>query len=275
MNTSLYDQLIGLTKIPGARDQWQQYRDELTNIIIEECHGGSLLIVGAGECNDINVSVLSKKFDSITLFDRSYGTDNIPHIEDANIPISYVSGDILGISDDSYRKLCADVQNYIALNMDSFSMKALADRYLMIIEDMYNNACPDIPFTSNSFDNVVCVGVHSQVNNMLAWMWDAYESALGQQDARVHKYISSENNRIIKAFNDRLFDITRKHIIIGAEQGRTGSGGAIEGAHQCILDVQQRIGGYSYVDVNLTLIDWPFDIERDIVYQMLIASIAV
>ena len=51
--------------------------------------------------------------------------------------------------------------------------------------------------------------------------------------------------------------------------------GAVEGAHQCILDVQRRMNSYSYIDANLAVIDWPFDVDRDIIYQMLIASISV
>lgn len=272
MNISLYDQLKELTNIPGAYDKWQQYRRELTDIIIEECPSGSVLIVGAGQCNDIDIAKMSRHFDKVTLFDREPSDNSLASGLDN---VTYIYGDILGISDDSYRKLCEEVQDYIAFNMNRFNMEAFADRYISLIEDMYTNACPDIPFTSNSYDNVVCVGVHSQVNNMLAWMWEAYESALGHHDKRVHQYISGQNNRIIQSFNDRLFDIAGKHIIIGAEQGRTGTNGAVEGAHQCILDIQRRINEYSYIDVNLALIDWPFDVDRDIIYQMLIASVPV
>ena len=35
------------------------YRKELTRLIIEECHGGTLLVVGAGECNDIDIEKLN------------------------------------------------------------------------------------------------------------------------------------------------------------------------------------------------------------------------
>lgn len=276
MDKSLYDQLKETMYIPGAYDKWQQYRQEVTGIILEECHCKSVLIVGAGNCNDIDIKEISECFESVTLFDRSYnGIEDSNIIADSYDNVTYVTGDILGISDDSYRRLCQDVQEYIAINMDGFSMKALADKYITLISDIYKNVMPIIPFKTDSFDMVVCIGVHSQINNMLAWMWEAYESALGQQDVRVHQYISRENDRIIKDFNDKLFDIAKKHIVIGAEQGRKGIKGAVEGAHQCILDVQRRINEYSYIDVNLSVIDWPFDVERDIVYQMLIASVDV
>lgn len=273
MKDSLYDQLKQLQIIPDAKSKWQQYRAEVTDFIISESVTGSLLIVGAGQCNDIDVDRIAEHFTSVTLFDREF--DSAIEDKEHRSNVSYINGDILGISDEAYRNLCQEVQGYIAFNMNRFSMEGLADRYITMVSKLYAEAKPIIPFDKNEFDNVVVLGVHSQINNMLAWMWDAYESALGQQDKRVHQYISSENTRIIEAFNDKLFDIAKKHIIIGAEQSRAGMSGAVEGAHQCILDVQRRMNSYSYIDANLAVIDWPFDVDRDIIYQMLIASISV
>lgn len=278
MNNTLYDQLIELTRIPDAKSKWKDYREEITRLIIEECHGESLLVVGAGECNDIDIEKLAKHFFKITLFDRRYAEHNLIDERNEEVAkqdnVTIVSGDLLGISEDSYRKLCDRCQEYIAFNMNSFSMEAFADMYMSLIDKMYAEASPARNIKQGEFDNVVCIGVHSQINNMLAWIWDAYESALGQRDARVHSYIREKNDSIMKSVNDYLFSIADKKIIIGAEQKRVGMSGAIEGAHQCILDVQRRIQSYSYIDVNVTVIDWPFDVDRDIVYQMLISSIS-
>ena len=103
MNISLYDQLKELTNIPGAYDKWQQYRRELTDIIIEECPSGSVLIVGAGQCNDIDIAKISRHFEKVTLFDRESSDNSLASGLDN---VTYIYGDILGISDDigSYAK---------------------------------------------------------------------------------------------------------------------------------------------------------------------------
>lgn len=276
MNDSLYDQLIELTKIPDAYSKWSIYRDEITRLIKDECHGGSLLIVGAGECNDVDIHGLSEQFSSITLLDRSYDNNIVLDVKNAiNNKVTYVSEDLLGISDSSYRMLCEACQDYIAFNINRFSISAFADRYMTLAENMYKEARPLRSMKKGQYDNVVCIGVHSQINNMLAWIWDAYEAALGQHDARVHNYIRKKNDTIIPEINDYLFSVADKKLIIGAEQSRVGMDGAVEGAHQCILDVQRRLQNYSYIDVNLSVMDWPFDLEQGKVYQMLVSSISL
>lgn len=274
-NINLYDQLIELTRIPDAKQKWMGYRKELTRLIIEECHGGTLLVVGAGDCNDIDIEELVSHFESVTLLDRSYvDEDRLKAEYEACEKVTYMSEDLLGIPDVEYRKLCQECQEYIALNMDRFSMAAFADRFISLIEKIYDEARPLRCVKPGMYDNVVCIGVHSQINNMFAWIWDAFETALGQKDSRVHSYIRKMNDSIMAKVNDYLFDIADKKLIIGAEQERIGVEGGVEGAHQCILDVQRRIQSYVYVDVNISVIDWPFDLDRGIVYKMLISSIS-
>lgn len=69
---SLYDQLLALQQIPNAYDEWAEYRAELTAFIIAHTdHDASALIVGAGACNDFDLSKLAGHFSQITLPDRN------------------------------------------------------------------------------------------------------------------------------------------------------------------------------------------------------------
>ena len=67
---NLYDQLISLSHLPNAYEEWTEYRSALTAFIISSTiGGGTALIVGAGESNDLDLARLAVHFSSITLLD--------------------------------------------------------------------------------------------------------------------------------------------------------------------------------------------------------------
>ena len=57
----VWEELEKSTNIAGAYKRWESYRKQLTAYIIEEVEiGDTIAIIGAGECNDIDLSKLKR-----------------------------------------------------------------------------------------------------------------------------------------------------------------------------------------------------------------------
>ena len=59
-------------RLPDAYEDWREYRQLLTDTVIE-CGNGdqskTIAIIGAGRCNDIDLKALCRHFEIITLVD--------------------------------------------------------------------------------------------------------------------------------------------------------------------------------------------------------------
>lgn len=68
----LYDQLLRLQHMPNAFTEWSGYRNDLTDFIIDHTDSGkTVLIIGAGACNDYDIGRLLFHFSKIILLDRN------------------------------------------------------------------------------------------------------------------------------------------------------------------------------------------------------------
>ena len=69
---NLYDDLLSLQTIPTAYTDWAEYRERLTGFILEHTDPhATACIVGAGACNDFDLSSLTSHFDRLLLLDRN------------------------------------------------------------------------------------------------------------------------------------------------------------------------------------------------------------
>ena len=69
---NLYDELKKLCKMENAREDWADYRDNLTKIITgDTVKRTNVMIIGVGDCNDLDLKILSDHFDLICLADKS------------------------------------------------------------------------------------------------------------------------------------------------------------------------------------------------------------
>jgi hypothetical protein len=114
-------------------------------------------------------------------------------------------------------------------------------------------------------DYVAISGVHSQVNHMLPWIWEAYMQVLEQREERVFERISRENDRMIKWLNDRLLDAAARRLFVSAEAGRAGVPGAVQGAYQALEDFKARKNLSVLEDKKLM---WSYDLRQPLIYEM-------
>lgn len=270
---NLYDQLLQLQVIEHAFSEWQTYRSQITKFIIEHTKPGqSLAICGAGRCNDLDLVLLKEHFQHITLLDKDensmleakkqYGLETESYVDTLKI-------DFVGISDTTYRQyadtLIAEAKKYgKATNVHHLAEVVL--KLLLQLEPQLANLSS--PLETGQYDVVVAVGVHSQLLNMLEWIWGIILETLELDEPLVRKKIGEMNTLAVEKLNDLLFAMTKSCLIIGIEQKRVDRVGSIQGAMQCMQDIQHYQEAGVLELVQDIVLEWPFDLSAQKVYEM-------
>lgn len=278
MRNTVYDQLLELQKNKRAWLDWQEYREKLTNWVISSCEeGNSIGIIGAGPCNDFNLISLSDYFSKIVLMDvrreeMEHGVDKqLSGLEEEERilrrkKLVIEEKDFLGISSEEYRGFSQGLSNMVNVYGRGVDMKDLEELALDYMEQSYEDALSYVKkqeFLKEKVDYLVVCGVHSQMNAMFPWIYEAFLQALGRHSEGVHKRARTFNNVFVPAFHDALFRSAKKGLLFGLEQQRMGLEGGIEGAYQGIIDLKAR----GIIKPNNQIL-WPFDLNQQIIYCM-------
>lgn len=270
MNT-VYDRLREWQTIPGAYEMWAAYREALTGEILQakKEKGGRALVIGAGACNDLDLRRLLEAFDTLTLCDREevWMREGIKRQLGAETErISYVQADFLGISDENYRSFCEVLQAQVNLYGKDKSVSELSIEALKMIEDFYEDAQSTFSKDEN-WDMIILCGFHSQFNNMLAWIWDAYCQALGTRENKVFQRVSEETAKRVKELH--TWALGHADVVFFAlENSRISVPGAVQGAYQGIRDLLDRANSNTIALTEYDSLIWPFDQRQGIFYEM-------
>ncbi len=259
--------------MPRAWDDWADYRKNWSDFIIRHCKWDTrILIVGAGACNDYDLEHFSKFFREILLFDMDEkmlqeALKRVPKERRAKFGV--YTGDLLGITSAEYQEFCRVVQEEVNHRGKLTDVRELADSMLRHVELMYAQAGRrrqklQLP----QADYVAVSGVHSQVNHMLPWIWEAYMQALGQREDLIFRRAAQENELIVKDMNSRLLAAAKRGLFVSAEKTRMGVPGGVEGACQALADLHQRADAKQVHLLNETKIAWGYDLRQQMIYEM-------
>lgn len=294
---NLYEKIKKNFILPNAYEDWKEYRNSLTSYIIHETNQISLplsfhanmdeeallptlAIIGAGACNDLDLTELLSHFSKITLLD--YDTKAMEtaleacHLEDCPY-IECKAISINGLDDSYYEEFCDKLQACVQCNLNALTPSEFEDYAISMIQESLEQIKDyAIPLQESSYDYICCFGVHSQLQAMFSYIYRAFEMNLRKMifadvpdfSTRFNRYLQTENERFIPHFNDALLKCARQGIFLGLEQRRTNADGAIEGAYQAMLDIQNR-----NLTIEETTMIWPFLPAEDIYYEMAILKI--
>ena len=267
---TVYDALEKRHVMPRAWDDWADYRKAWSEWIIARCKWDtSILIVGAGACNDYDLEHFTKFFGKVLLFDMDEASmqeakKRVPVARRDKIQL--FTGDFLGITPQAYQEFCRKIQEEINHRGKLTDITELAQTALPLIEKLYADAkAIREKLTLPQADYVAVSGVHSQVNHMLPWIWQAYMQALGQREEMIFQRISQENARIMREMNDKLLAAAGQTLFAAAESARVGVPGGVEGAWQALEDLKKR--------AEVTIADskkfaWGYDLRQNMIYEM-------
>lgn len=259
--------------MPRAWDDWADYRRQWSRFIISRSEPEtSILVVGAGACNDYELVQFSGFFKKIYLFDLDEaamreGIGRLP--PECRGKAEPLTGDFLGISPGEYTEFCHALQEEVNRRGKNTDIKDLAAMALPLVEELYASAkkrreglvLPHVDYAAVS-------GVHSQINHMLPWIWDAYMQALGQREGSVFCRISAENDRIMRETNDKLLAAAGRGLFVCAEKSRVGVPGSVEGARQALEDLKRRPDGKNLLLTDMGSFLWGYDLRQRIIYEM-------
>ncbi len=264
--------------IPDAYERWESYREALTDYIISMSPSGeSLAIFGAGRSADIDLSLLSGYFSTITLFDR-----DIPAMNEAlfhyglsdSKKVRIIPSDFTGIDDSDYYDYIDLITHDLSEKKYDFSPAETAPAAISELDRIYEgiqNYVPD--FGEDLFSVSVVIGVHSQLNNLPAWIWSSLLDLVHARDQKVPFRVAEENAPITERFNSAVIKATHGRIITGCERSSFDSQGAVEGALQGMNDIRKRAReGEIDLTASRTLI-WPFSERKSYQMEILTADV--
>ena len=270
---TVYDTLEKRHVMPRAWEDWAAYRSAWSKWIMSHCEGGgSLLIVGAGACNDYDLEHFLQCFDRITLYDvdeqaMQAAMRRVPQADSARV--SCETGDLMGIYPEEYREFCTVIQSEVNRRGKLTDITQLAQTAYMMAQSMYLRAAGRrAKLVLPHADYVAVSGVHSQINHMLPWIWEAYMQVLGQREDQVFQMISQENSRIATQVNANLCKAADKGLLVSAEASRAGVPGGVEGAWQALADLKQQTDSDKLHVTDTTHIPWGYDLRQNMIYDM-------
>ena len=283
--------------LPTAYEDWTGYRNALTSYLIQETNQVSLplsfcanmeeeallptlAIIGAGACNDIDLSALLPHFSKITLFDydesamnmalETYELEECPYIE-------CIVASLNGLNDSHYEEFCNKLQRYVQLHPGNFTPEEF-ENYAITLVNQYLNGIADyiIPLPKNAYDYIGCFGVHSQLQAMFSYIYHVFEMNLKNMFFKDTKNwnecftrrLQRENEQFIPRLHDVFFSCAKQAVFLGLERNRTHNHDAVEGAYQAFQDIKKR-----QLSIQETTMLWPFLPKEDIEYQMSILKI--
>lgn len=272
---TLYDMLIQNQTIENAFLDWKEYRKALTLHILEQIPPKkTVAILGAGMCNDLDLDLLIDHVNYLYLVDKikPKETDiysHYPYAKKYKDKIEFMELDFVGITDEEYRIFSERLVRLVQIEKENTNIEDLAKLVSLHMKELYEKALNRSIFTVDvQFDYVIAVGLHSQLNNMFAWMWEIVLKNLKQKDVSVFTFISSYNEKIIQKFHEKLLEHVKEGLIIGCEKARVGQSDLIQGSIQAMWDFKQRIQTRQVVCMDQAYIYWPFDIKQNIVFDV-------
>ena len=232
----IYEQFLQRASRDDEFNDWAGYRAELTDYIIRKtAPGSSLLILGAGKCNDLDLQKLAEHCGSITLSDyrpetaeeafRQYGLEPLEQLgsvesseqlesaqlESAARParLWFACADYVGITDEDYIEYTAKLLGIMQklVDMTGSSLEEIAGPQLIelrqTLEQIYErNAAYRIDLGGETYDYAVVAGVHSQLNNSFRGLFQYVKKDVEGAGAEV---------LFAEELNTFVFQTTREH----------------------------------------------------------------
>lgn len=268
----LYDQLLQLQQLDHAFIEWQEYRHDLTRFILRHVRPTSkVAIIGAGQCNDLDLNLLSSSTKSIVLLDKDEeamrkGIKRYNLEWNKNIAVQSI--DLVGISAHMYRAYSDElirIVRYYGKEVPLGYLTQCAQSFLQQVELLLQRP---LELGNDNYDVVIAVGIHSQLLSMAEWLWHIVLETIGKDETTVREQIIALNTTCSKRLNDALFKVAKNTLIIGYEEQRIGRAGTIQGAIQCAEDLNKR----QFTDVfrvqEALRLQWPFNLAHRTIYQM-------
>jgi len=319
---SIFESIKNEFRIPDAYDNWSTYREALTDIVIKDLdldnkdtsyiqkdgivhshktseesyvHGArgtgtiarSIAVLGAGPCNDIDLSRLHDVYSHIELMDvdidsmqdalERYGLRHSPKINLTTLSLTGLTQDI---TERFFNRLymylveCGrDITESSFIDRSLMEFRSVEDRLYKSVSDFSNILKPD------SYDTVVAAGLHSQLWSILSYSWHILAGNVSEQilgghtvdPEPLHDHIKELDDRIVPMLNEAIIRSSRERVIMASEYDVESP---VEGAWQCVNDIRKRYDE-GCIGLSESTLLWPFFPVQNRKYIMLVQDIVI
>jgi len=299
---SLTDIVIGVEKYPEEGYQKERYQKERYPDIgdrvkrqseevypkendPEKKRAGSIAILGAGPCNDIDLGRISQRFKSIDLFDvdadglreavRRYGLERIT---DVNVKVVSLTGITEAATESFFNRLYMYlVENGRTVTEEDFINRSISE--LRLLEEKLYKSVKDFSeiLPKGKYDLIVAAGLHSQLWSILSYSWHVLAGNVSEQilggrpidPEPFHDHIKELDDAFVSVLNEAILESAKQRVVLASEYDPQNP---VEGAWQCIKDVRERYTSES-IGLRETTLRWPFFSEQKKEYTMLVQDI--
>jgi len=276
---TVYDEIKKKFILPNAFDDWQDYRKSLTDIVLSL--GGnnctkSVLVLGAGRCNDIDIHRLCASFKNIILADCDTAAMNealkgLTEHEAGKLHILELS--LTGISENDLSAFCdrtlfslraagTELNSETFCEVISSGIKTLKDHLIKLKGNLGLN----LPKS----DIVICNGVFSQLFSTLSFFVRSCAASLPKDlipkavetAFKTDEELKRIGSEIIPQVVDAILDSATEYAVFGNEYSETHP---IEGA-LCCIEVLRKNKRFPK-EIKLL---WDFNRQENVKYEMLL-----
>lgn len=281
----------------NAFKYWEGHRQIVTKKVLEEIDdiSDSIAIYGAGECNDIDLNDICKRFNKVTLIDIDKNILNrgLNKVELKNKnKINVLEIDLLDIDDSIY-------EEFELLLKSKASLKKIK-KFIIKVANEIEKKQINIPIEIH--DVSVCLGVHSQLTYTFMGTLAEY---FGNYDIKDIKKIDGNleylNNKTAERLNNLIFKYTSEYAFIGLDImeiskslktdiyipqllehiNKSNFKGLSEivyrcpvrGSYECLNDILKRINQEKINQQCINYYIWPFDELKSYVFYLMTEKI--
>lgn len=269
---AILERILKLYQIPDAHVRWSEYRERLTDYIIQNTmQGKTIAVLGAGASDDMDLARLYRHAKSLVLADKDlkamqqavkkYALDDQPDVQ-------LIETNFLHISDAVYLNLisiCKSDMEHMDFSMEKTGKKVI-DYLSEVFEQIFSGG---MELGIGDCAYVVAVGLHSQLSCLMMQIWDIFLNMNGvkpQERAsgdEVEAFLKGENDQLIPLFCDALERAAGEGLIIGVEDRVNDNNSRVQGAIQTIDYLVNRC---RIEQDAFTFLQWPF--REGITYTM-------
>ena len=304
---SLYEEIKKCFKIENAYFRWENYRNTLTDYLIEVVDNQeiqidriteidfsaelpTIAIVGAGACNDIDLKRLLPCFSKISLIDTDEEAldeglfrEGLMNHDKINKKIYSLNG----VVQQDYEIFILDLQKFVESDSYHITPESFCEYAMDCVENIVGRTRKADIEGFGQYDYVWCFGVHSQLQSMFGYIYKSFlvqlENKLFPEASMVeepfYRLLKKMNEKQIPDMNDLLLQGAKVCTILGNEwdmiqdtdavyKWSESPNHAIEGAYQGILDIKRRD-----MECGEKMLLWPFCQEQNQNFMVLIQEI--
>ncbi len=271
-----YEQLKQKFILPNAYDDWTEYREFLTDLILQYSPGSeSIAIIGAGRCDDIDLRRICAAFPSVTLIDIDAGSmmeaaAGLSVDERKNVCLKELS--LTGISEQDP----ADICDNLLFSVREFGRNITAEAYTNILlqtidEIEQHRIMPDeLSVQIGHHDLILCSGVCSQLFSLLSYfirsLTASVSEAIGINMTDIQYLVDERFRKINDLFVPDIVSAIRtaanRYAIFGNEYSENSP---VEGVQQCIAALRESGNVQKEIPAR-----WNFNPPGKIAYDMIV-----